>query len=286
MEYWLGWFHEGNDQVREIARAAEEMGFAGVALPDHVAIPQGYRSVHPSGENHIRADTPFPDALITAATMAAVTSRLKFMTYVYVLPMREPFSVASQVATLAMQSGYRFALGVGAGWNLEEIALLGHDPRTRGKRMDEMIAIMRDFWDDGMASCDGDHYRFGPAGQFPVPGRRIPVWVGGKSEAALRRAVANDGWLGMNYPMDEIRQLLERLAAEEQRWQDRHGERAEPFRRFVIPLAEPGPAVYGQLEQWGVDGTVALCWPVEDPAYAGLDEKLEAMRRFADAYLH
>lgn len=285
MEYWLGWFHEGNGQERAIARAAEEMGFAGVALPDHVAIPQGYRSVHPSGENHIRVDTRFPDALITAATMAAVTTRLRFMTYVYVLPMREPFSVASQVATLAMQSGYRFALGVGAGWNLEEMELLGHDPRTRGKRMDEMIAVMRDFWDDGMASLDGEFYRFGLAGQFPVPERQIPVWVGGKSDAALRRAVANDGWLGMNYPMAEIRELLRRLDTEEKRAQERFGERAEPFRRFVIPLAEPTPVIYGQLERWGVDGTVALCWPVEDPAFAGLDEKLEAMQRFADIYL-
>jgi len=283
MEYWLGLFHEGNDQVCEIARAAEALGYTGIALPDHVAIPVDYRSQHPSGRRHIEARTAFPEPFITAASMAAVTTRLRFMTYVYVLPMREPFSVAKQVATLAMQSGYRFSFGVGAGWNTEEIQLLGHDPATRGARMDEMITIMRDFWEDGMAAFDGCHYRFPPVGQFPVPRLRIPVLIGGKSVPALRRAACNDGWLGMNYPMEEIAELLERLQRERERYLEQGGIDRGDFRKFVMPEAEPGREVYARLEAWGVDGTIVMPWPLEDPAFAPLERKFQAMRAFAEA---
>lgn len=283
MQYWLAWFHEGNDQVKAVARAAEEMGFAGIAVSDHVAIPRDYVSVHPSGQRHIHAHTRFPDPFITIATMAAVTTTLRFMTYVYVLPMREPFSAAKQAATLAMQTDQRFIFGVGAGWNEDEIALLGHDPRSRGRRMDEMLSIMNDFWEDGMAEFDGQFYRFGPTGQFPVPGK-VPVWIGGKSPAALRRAARHDGWLGMNYPMEEIKQLLDQLVVERQRVEDRSG--AAPFGKFVIPQTEPDAGIYHQLEDWGIDGTIAMAWTVDDPAYASVDAKLEAMQRFADRFIH
>ena len=282
MEYWLAWFHEGNDQVKQVAQAAEQMGYAGIAVSDHVAIPRDYTSVHPNGTRHIHAHTRFPDAMITIATMAAVTTTLRFMTYVYVLPMREPFSAAKQAATVAMQSDQRFIFGVGAGWCEDEIELLGHSPRMRGPRMDEMLAVMQDFWEDGMAEFEGEYYRFPPTGQFPVAGH-VPVWIGGKSPAALRRAARFDGWLGMNYPMDEIRQLLDRLDEERRHVEDGRG--PAPFGRFVIPQAEPDHDIYRRLEDWGIDGTVAMAWTVDDPACHSLDAKLEAMERFADRFI-
>src|SRR5699024_8744767 len=100
----------------------------------------------------------------------AVTTTLRFMTYVYILPMREPFTVAKQVSTLAALSSHRFAFGVGAGWNLEEIQLLGQDPHTRGRRMDEMLDVMQRLWRTGVAEYHGEFYDFGPTGQFPLPG--------------------------------------------------------------------------------------------------------------------
>lgn len=284
MEYWLGYFHEGNYQVREIARAAEAMGFAGIAVPDHMAIPRGYTSVHPSGRRAFEHHTRFPDPLITLATMAAVTTRLRLMTYVYVLPLREPFSAAKQVATLAMQSDYRMVLGVGSGWMVEEIALLGQQVRGRGRRMDEMIAIMRDFWQDGLAAAEGEFYRFDTAGEFPVPEHPIPILIGGKSPSALRRAARNDGWAGMNYSMEEIPGLLATLAVERQRHRDAHAAPATSFYRFVIPQAAPSPDVYRRLQDWGVDGTMAIAWPVGDKRYASLEAKLEAMQAFADRH--
>ena len=285
MEYWLAWFHAGSAHTQAIAQAAEGLGFAGVAVPDHVAIPKGYESVHPSGRRIMEHDTPYPDAMVTIATMAAVTKTLEFMTYVYVLPMREPFSVAKQAATVAMLSDYRFSLGVGAGWLLEEISVLGQDPRSRGKRLDEMLAIIRQFWDDGVAEFRGAHFDFPPVGQFPVPERHVPILVGGKSDVALKRAARHDGWLGMNYPMEEIEHLLGKLDAERRRHVDQHGDGGRPFRRFVLPEALPTPDLYRQLEGWGIDGAIVMAWPIDDPAFESLDARLEAMERFAAAHI-
>lgn len=285
MDYWLAWFHEGSDQVFEVARAAERFGFRGIAVPDHVAIPKDYGSLHPSGRRIIEFDSRYPDALITLTAMASVTTTLELMTYVYVLPMRDPFSVAKQAATLASLSDHRFGLGVGAGWNVEEIALLGHDPRTRGRRMDEMLAIMRDLWTRGEAEHHGEFYDFDPVGQHPVPEHRVPVWIGGKSEKALARAVRHDGWVGMSYPMEEIETLLARLDVLRAEHVAEHGEGELPFRRFVMPEALPSRDVYAQLADWGVDGAVAMAWPIEEPSFAPLEAKLGAMEHFAEQFI-
>jgi probable F420-dependent oxidoreductase len=271
---------EDNSQLCDIARAAEEIGFHGVAVADHVAIPEGFASVHPSGENPFVPTTNFPDPLTSIAAMAAVTTRLHFLPYVYVLPLRDPFTVAKQAGTVAMLSGNRLALGVGAGWLREEIALLGHDPASRGRRMDEMITIIRGFWDDGTTEFHGRYFDFGPTSMHPKPDAHIPIWVGGKSTAALRRAARNDGWLGMNYPLDEIDVLLAELA-EARKLADEELGADRPFETMVIPNAMPSRELDAELEGKGVTSTIALAWPVGDPAFASLDAKREAMAAYA-----
>ena len=114
MDYWLSYIDEDLDQMVEIAKHAESVGFRGLALADHVVVPRRYGSIHPSGgPTPFDHCTDFPDPLVSAATVLASTTTLEVMTYVYVLPMREPFSVASQVATLDRLSGGRFRFGVG-----------------------------------------------------------------------------------------------------------------------------------------------------------------------------
>jgi probable F420-dependent oxidoreductase len=282
MKHWLCLMFEDNSQLCDIARAAEEIGFHGIAVADHVAIPHGFASVHPSGENPFVPDTNFPDPFTTIAAMAAVTTTLEFLPYVYVLPAREPFTVAKQAGTVAMLSNYRLSLGVGAGWLREEIALLGQDPARRGKRMDEMITIMRGFWNDGTTEFHGEHFDFGPTSMYPKPSQSIPIWVGGKSDAALRRAARNDGWLGMNYPLDEIDGLLAKLAEERKRVADETG-REPGGETMVIPNAMPSRELDDELASKGVTSTIALAWPVGDPAFASLDAKREAMAAYAAA---
>lgn len=212
------------------------------------------------------------------ASMAAVTATLRFMSYVYVLPMRDPFTVAKQVGTAAILSGDRMVLGVGAGWLTEEIALLGHDPRSRGRRMDEMLDILHDLWDDGWAEHHGEHFDFAPVGMFPVPDRQVPVWVGGKSDAAFRRAVRQGGWLGMNYDLEEVERLLVRLAEVRADADDTRMD----FETFVIPNALPSVDLYRRLEEWGVTSTMVMPWYPGDPAFASIDAKRAAMERMAE----
>jgi probable F420-dependent oxidoreductase len=271
LKYWVPVIFEPHDQLLDLARIAEACGYEGLALADHVAVPAEFASIHPSGENPFTATSPFPDPFVSMAAMAAVTTTLRFMSYVYVLPMRDPFSVAKQVGTAALLSGNRVVLGVGAGWLTEEIALLGPDPRTRGKRMDEMLDVIRDLWDDGFAEHHGEHFDFARVGMFPVPERQVPIWVGGKSDAALRRAVRMGGWLGMNYGLDEIQTLLARL--------DELGGCDEVF---VIANALPSPDLYRQLEDWGVTSTLVMPWYPGDPAVSSLDDKRAAMERTSE----
>ena len=281
MDFWLAVMFEDNSQLLDIARAAEEMGFAGIAVADHIAVPHGFTSVHPSGANPFDPRSNFPDPLTTIAAMAAVTTRLRFMPYVYILPMRDPFSVAKQAGTVAMLSDYRFVLGAGAGWLREEIEVLGYEPRGRGKRMDEMIEIIRGFWRGGTTEFHGEFYDFGPTSMFPTPERPIPIWVGGKSDAALRRAARNDGWVGMNYDLDEIDQLLPKLRAERARHVDAGGIADVAFETLVIANALPTRDLYRSLEDKGVTSTVCIGWALGDPSAATLSAKLASMETFA-----
>lgn len=283
MDYWLSYIDEDPAQAIAVAQAAEAAGFRGVALADHVCVPEAFASVHPSGGptpfDH-RSD--FPDPLITAASLLSATTTLEVMTYVYVLPMREPFSVASQVATLDVLSGGRFRFGVGAGWLTEEIELLGHPLRGRGRRMDEMLEIIRRFWAEDEVEFHGEFFDFAPAGIAPKPSSPVPIWVGGKSDAALDRAVRHNGWLGMNYDLPEVHALLGRL-------QDRLDKREVPdreaFEVFVIPNAEPAEDLYRDLASRGVTATMGSAWAYGDRAFSGLDAKQAAIAAFGQRYI-
>ena len=285
MDFWLSYIDEDPTQTIEVARCAEALGFRGIALADHVAVPLRFDSRHPSGGptpfDH-RSD--FPDPLVTAATVLASTTRLEVMTYVYVLPLREPFSVANQVATLDRLCPGRFRFGVGAGWLSEEIELLGHPVAGRGRRMDEMLEIIRRFWTEDEVEHHGEFFDFAPVGIAPKPATRVPIWVGGKSSAALDRALRQDGWLGMNYDLPEVHALLEDLTQRLAKDPQPHADR-ERFEVFVIPNAEPSEALYEDLAGRGVTATMGMAWGYNDRAFASFEAKREAMEAFAGRFL-
>lgn len=286
MNFWLSYIDEDPQQTIEVARIAEGAGFRGLALADHVAVPLRFDSGHPSGGptpfDH-RSD--FPDPLITAAAILASTTTLEVMTYVYVLPMREPFSVASQIATLDLLCPGRFRFGVGAGWLTEEIALLGHPARGRGRRMDEMLEIIRRFWTEEEVAYHGEFFDFEPTGISPKPSGPIPIWVGGKSSAALDRAVRQDGWLGMNYDLPEVHALLEDLEARLKNRRAQGKSVDSNFEIFVIPNAEPSEALYQDLASRGVTATMGMAWGYNDRAFVSLEAKRRAIEAFADRFI-
>jgi probable F420-dependent oxidoreductase len=281
MDFWIYLTDSDEAQLVEIAREAETLGFRGVAVADHVAVPVRFDAgAHPSGRAPFDHRTSFPDPLITASAILASTRTLHVMSYVYVLPMREPFSVAKQVATLALLSQDRFRFGVGAGWLTEEIALLGYPVRARGRRMDEMLEIVRAFWTRESVDYHGEFFDFAAAGMAPRPRAPVPIWVGGKSRTALERAARHDGWLGMNYALPEVHRLLDQL----REIRSRAPQRSE-FEIFVIPNAEATPELYRDLEARGVTATMAFAWNSADPASASLAAKRAGLARFAERFI-
>jgi probable F420-dependent oxidoreductase len=202
VRFWLSLNFEPWDQLLELAKAAEECGFEGVVLPDHIVVPAEDTTLHPSGYP-LNPDEPFLEPLIAFAAMASVTTRLRFLSDVIVVPLRDPFLLAKQLATLAVLSRNRVVLGTGTGWLKEEFEVVGQGWHNRGKRMDEGLDIMVDFWKDGWAQLRGRHFDLPRSGMFPVPSQPIPIWIGGHSSAAARRAARFDGYMPMR-PLDDV----------------------------------------------------------------------------------
>src|SRR6266498_3020294 len=145
-----------------------------------------------------QATMPILEALMTLSYIAAVTSRVTLGTEVLVLPQRQVALVAKQVGTLDTLSNGRVRLGVGVGWQESEYEALGEDFRTRGERMDEAIRLLRTYWSEPNVSFDSAHYKTVQMAMEPKPpqGGRLPIWIGGNSEAAYRRVGRlGDGWL-------------------------------------------------------------------------------------------
>ncbi|MBS0539781.1 MAG: LLM class F420-dependent oxidoreductase [Proteobacteria bacterium] len=190
--------HFGNNSFPDLAGAtrlvklAEAAGFDSVLAVDHVVFPHSYTSVYPyapGGRLPGGPGSPLPDPLIWISAMAAVTTRLRFMTGVIILPLRNPLVLAKQVATLDHMSGGRVELGIGVGWLKEEFEALGVPFARRGKRSDEYIAVLRALWAGDAASFAGEFVSFQEVSSNPKPVRgKVPIVVGGHSEAAAKRA--------------------------------------------------------------------------------------------------
>ena len=181
--------------MRRFAAALERIGYDHIDVFDHVVMGFPIDGRPPGPYN---AAMPILEALITLGFLAAATTRITLGTEVLVLPQREPTLVAKQVSTLDTLSGGRIRLGVGVGWQESEYEALGADYHTRGARMDEAIALLRTYWTEPQVTIGGHHYRATAMGMEPKPpqGRRLPIWIGGGSDAALRRvARLGDGWL-------------------------------------------------------------------------------------------
>jgi len=189
-------YREGPEGVVRLARALEEIGYDHVDMFDHVVMGHPIDGRPPGPYNPAM---PILEALMTLSYIAGVTTRVTLGTEVLVLPQRHPTLVAKQVSTLDTLSGGRVRLGVGVGWQESEYEALGEDFHTRGARMDEAIRLLRAWWGDPRVDFDGKHYQITAMAMEPKPpqGRAVPIWIGGSSEAALRRVgQLGDGWLG------------------------------------------------------------------------------------------
>jgi len=181
-----------------VARAAESAGFAYVASCDHVAIPRRLASA---------MSTVWYDPVATLAHLAAATERIRLLSHVAVVGLRHPLLSAKQYATVDHLSGGRLILGVGAGHVAEEFEVLGLDFRQRGALLDECVDALRAaLGPEEFPEHHGKFYDFQGLGQRPRPAQaRVPLWVGGSSPAAVRRAaLKGDGWLPQGDPRDRL----------------------------------------------------------------------------------
>ena len=188
-------YREGPSQVIELAKAIESIGYDRIEIFDHVIM--GYPTDTRRGPIY-PPKMPIMEALATLAFIAAHTTRIGLGTEVLVLPQRQPVLVAKQVATIDTLSEGRMRLGVGVGWQESEYEMLEESFTNRGRRMDQAIQILRSCWQDEVISYDLDHYSSDHMAMEPKSpqGGKLPIWVGGMSDAALKRAgELGDGWL-------------------------------------------------------------------------------------------
>lgn len=195
--------------LRDYIQAVEALGYDHLLLYEHVL---GADPNRPGWSGHYTHEDPFHEPFVFLAWTAAHTQRLGLVTAVLVLPQRQTALVAKQAAELDLLSGGRLRLGVGIGWNEVEYEALGMDFPTRGRRMDAQIQLLRRLWSEPIVDIHDRWHTISRAGINPRPPRPIPVWVGGMSDAALRRAARlGDGWLPMSLPMEEARAMVARL---------------------------------------------------------------------------
>src|SRR5689334_2706744 len=170
------------EEYLPLAKAADECGWHAVTCSDHVVNPKEISSPYPytaDGTRRWEPFTPWPDCWVAIGAMAGATEQLHFFTNVYVLPMRPPFVIAKEVATAAVMSNNRVALGIGMGWMEEEFELLEQPFARRGKRADEMLDVMRKLWGGGWVEHHGEFYDFEALEMSPAPSAPVPVYVGG-----------------------------------------------------------------------------------------------------------
>lgn len=285
MEFWQSLALTEMDELIELAKKAEEVGFAGITLSDHLATPRKIDTRYPYTEDGKPMWAPndaFPDPWVLIASMAQETQRIRFMPFVYVLPMRDPFSVAKLVSSAAVLSGNRVVLGAGTGWMEEEFALVDRPFAGRGRRTDEMLEVIDKLLAGETCDHSGEFYRFEGVHMAPAPDQPVEVRIGGLNRIALRRAARHDGWLGLTHPPEEVRETIAFLETERRAL----GRESEPFDVMVAHYpASPDSDDYARYRDVGVNSVNVPPWHYRGAEGMSLKDKLRSLEDFAERYI-
>jgi probable F420-dependent oxidoreductase len=267
-----------------LARAAEEAGYDSMVVPDSICYPlhaSGRYPYTPDGGREFLEDKPFIEPFSLIPALGAVTTHLRFVTFVVKLPVRNPVLVAKQATSTAVLTGNRLVLGVGTSPWREDYEVLGVPWADRGRRMDEELAIIRGLSAGGYFEYHGEVFDLPPVKIAPVPTEPIPILIGGHGDAALRRAArAGDGWLHGGGDPADLPGLLARLAGLRQA----EGAADRPFEVHVISMDAYSVDGVRRLEDQGVtDAIVGFRWPYQTgPDLEPLTDKIAGLRRYAD----
>jgi len=278
MRFYVSCAFLKTSEVIEIAKAADDLGYEGLGIPDHVVNLETLATPYPytdDGERRWQPFTDWPDPWVLVGALAQATERLKFLTTVYIPAMRDPYSAAKAIGTAAYLADGRVELGIGVGWCEEEFTLMGQQFAKRGKRTDEMIELMRALWQPGWTEFDGEFYQTPRLEMTPTP-PPIPIYSGGLSDIALRRAAGLDGWIGDLITLDQAIERVEKvraLRAEKGLGMDGY--------TVVTPLADAFTAEhYERAAAAGIDGIITMPWVFYCAPDASVSDKIDGMRRF------
>lgn len=269
MKFWCATAFMQTPELVPIARLLDEAGYHGLMVSDHLVYPRQLESKypyspHPDGRPIWEPEASWPDPWVLIGAMSSVTSQLHFTTNIYIAGHRPILQVAKEVSTASVLSAGRVALGVGAGWMREEFDLQGQDFTNRGARLTEMIQALRELWKGGWVSWKGTHYDIPELTMEPHPPAPVPIYVGGHTDAALRRAAkVADGWIGNAYPWDDAARYTGRL----RQFLREEGRDESSFEIICGLYALPTADLYRRAaEELGITGTLCLPW-----AMAGID---------------
>jgi probable F420-dependent oxidoreductase len=267
-----------------LARAADAAGYDSFVVPDSICYPRHADSRYPfspDGSREFLEDKPFLEPFSLIPALGAVTERIRFVTFVLKLPVRNPVLVAKQATSTAVLTGNRLVLGVGISPWREDYDVLGVPWAGRGRRMDEALEVLRGLSAGGYFAHRGEFFDLPPVKIAPVPDVPIPILIGGHGDAALRRAARMaDGWLHGGGDPEHLPGLLARLAE----FRRQEGTAGRPFEVHVISADAYSAAGVRRLEDQGVtDVIVGFRWPYAvGPDVEPLADKLDSLRRFAD----
>ena len=276
------------DHLVPMARAAEEAGFDTITVPDSVFFPEQVSAEYPYSKDGGRfwaPETPFVDPFVAISAMAAVTEKIRFLTNVVKLPIRDPLLVAKQLSSMAVLANNRVGLGVGLSWIPEEFAWTHTEMRTRGKRADEMIEILKLVCaGDGpqWVEYHGNHYDFDRLMMAPAPDQPVPIYVGGLSEPGFRRAARlADGWISVQNSTAEIVGAITAL----EQYRTEYGRSHLPFEINALATDAFDLDGYHRLADAGVTELQAVPWYFFGGDPEDLGVRIDSLAKFADTII-
>jgi len=265
----------------DLAKAAEAVGFDTFTLPDSICYPKDAESKYPyniDGSREFLDGVPFIEPFSLVPWMGAVTTRLKFSTSVMKLPIRNPVLVAKSLASVAVLTNNRFDFGVGLSPWKEDFEACGEDWSSRGKRMDQMIEIIRGLLTGDYYGYESEYYKIPPIKLCPVPTAPVPILLGGHTEPALRRAARLcDGWISANCSTNELAEMMGKI----EQYRQEYGRAGTPFTFQGMGADGYSPDGIRRLEDLGIDEVLVAF----RDAYAGGEDK-RTLSRMIDEINH
>ena len=274
------------DYFIPLAKAAEANGFSGTLIPDSLIYPKESDtkySYNSDGSRDFLENKPFIETFVLAAAIGAVTEKLELTTNVVKLPIRPPVYSAKLAASIAALTHDRFNFGVGLSVWPEDYQVVGLPYEKRGKRFDECIEIVKGLCAGGYFEFHGEFYDLPPIKINPVPGKPLPIFIGGHSEQAFKRAAAHDGFLVAGGGIDVVRPIAQSI----KRFREELGTSDKPYRIFAPFMPAITAEMFAEYMELGITDFIT---GFRDPYRNELDsqplqEKLDLMAAFADAVI-